>query len=366
MRAEILVEVVGDILKDLEEQPVLHGLQRLNAAVQRLSENASAENQKAVDTWRETVAKALSKTRFKNYPALKLKVLKEIRADQFVGQRLAEDIDRIFAGQGLTPAIAAQRLGELTQLIKDLRNESVKLLSGAEYFDVGSDRLDPGTFEIIIAIPRGAVQDELEEFGKETLKLNRILGVFSEIATGTRDKIKMRAVASSDPTYFLVGAPAVAMIVATAVERIAAFYERILTIVKMRRDLKSQEVPNDIVSALKDHIDASMRKGIEDVAADIQKQYFRGVEKTRKQELETELLNALSEIAERLDNGYLFDVRGEPLADTTDDEAAASESEKTITKVLRKIDELRPRLQQFEAESEPILRLLTRDEDSEA
>jgi hypothetical protein len=362
VRAETLLEVVADILADLHTTGITKLLPRLINALQASMTVTSDLSQKKIGELREEIRLASSKSRFNAYPPSKYVLLKRLGVDRLLGNNLMREIDDSMFGQEITPILAISKLKELQHLLSDLRSETGKLLSGAKYFDIESDKLDPGSFEVIIGIPGRAIHDELEPLAREAMRVNRILGVFSEIATGSRDSVKLRAVASSDPTFYLITAPAVAALFVTVIERVVALYEKVLTIIKLQRDLKAQEIPSDITSALKGHIDQIVGKGLDDIGKQIEESHLRAMEEGRRSELIIEFRHTLTDIAKRIDDGYLFDVRGEPLAAPADDEGEASQSARTITEALRKVEELRPKLQHFEAEREPILRLSGSDE----
>jgi hypothetical protein len=172
----------------------------------------------------------------------------------------------------------------------------------------------------------------------------------------------VRAVASTDPTYYLASVPAVALCIATALERAAALYEKVLNIIKLHRDLRAAEVPKPVLEGMKKHIDDTVAKGLGAIARQIEKEHFPKIDEGRRPELKIELKKALEDIARRLDEGYTFDVRGEAPAPPEEGEEETANS-RAIREAARIVEEVRPQLQRFEAEEEPILLIGKREED---
>jgi hypothetical protein len=294
-------------------------------------------------------------SRFNNYPVSLTHIVEELGVTRLLGEQLSAEIERAFAGNNLTPALVLSRVRQAHENVNTLQKQCNRYASALKYFRITQDQLQPGEFEITVAIPGAAIDCELGKFGRETVKIDKIIGVFSEIATGSRESFRIRAIGSSDLTVFLHSAPAVAALLATSVERVARLYERVLSIMKLHREMKQKDLPAEVMQPLKDHIDQAVKLGLEEIAKQLEAEYFPKMEKGRKQEIRKELRHALENLAARLDRGYTIDVRGEPPERSAD---GAQQNEKTKARQAYKIVEnARPKLQQFKAEAEPILGL---------
>jgi hypothetical protein len=53
-----------------------------------------------------------------------------------------------------------------------------------------------------VLVPRSAVHNGLSEFGKELIVVRKIVRVFQELATGTREDPKINSISSSDLSVF--------------------------------------------------------------------------------------------------------------------------------------------------------------------
>ncbi len=363
MRAEELYRVVREIHSDIEDIGIEVLLPQLVEALLAHANSPTAETQMKIAEAREAVEAALAKSRFNAAAPTERELIAAMEVDHLIGSALAARIKEAFEGNDLTPAVAHERIEAINEQVQQLYSQSEQLTGSLSYFEVEPDELDAGEFEVIVSIPGAAIDDELVQLGKEAIKLNQIIGVFSEIATGSRDPVKIRAVASSDPTFFLASVPAVAAAIAVGIERVAALYERILNIIKLHREMKKLELPTKLLDPLKQYIDTQVGDGIEQIAKQFEREYMVKVEASRKQELKIELRRALREIAQRLDRGYGFDVRGEGTEDAGpadgEGEAAAkgTGSAADISKALKIVTEVRPKLRHFTAEADPILGL---------
>jgi hypothetical protein len=227
-------------------------------------------------------------------------------------------------------------------------------LKSSKYFEVGPDTPEGEDFEFSIIIPRGAVDNELDQFGRELVKLDRLFRLFCELATGSRDDFKIKAVSSSDLTILLHAVPAVALILVTTFERIAAAYERLLNIITLQRGLKKTNAPDSVLEPMRKFIEKTVKAELESAAKELERGYLRKIDQGRRQELKTELRNALKEISSRYDRGYVFDVRGNETDLINETEDPASKEPPSIRRVVA---EKRQRLKLPKAEDTPILGL---------
>lgn len=361
MRAETIYRLTLDIYRDITDLQLIELLEALGSSLQAHATSPTESSQTAVAEARVRVLNALENSRFNSTPPTDAKLLKEMRVHPLLGSSLARNIDAVFAGNAVTPLIASEEFKQLVKEVNHLYEQADAITDAFSYFNTPPDMLEPGEFEIKVEIPCAAIDSELDRFGREVVKINQIIGVFTEIVTGSRESIKVRAISSSDLSIFLESAPAVAALVATSLERLAALYEKVLGIVKLHREMRSRDIPAAVLDPLKQHIDEQVKKGVDAIAKQIEKEAFARVEDGRKQELKTELRNSLQQIAYRLDRGFGFDVRGGNVSpeDDTDVEPDASliERQRAISIAFNRVEEARPKLRQFEGESEAILGL---------
>jgi hypothetical protein len=359
MRAERIYAVAHDIVREFRETEIVVKIEALIEALKEMADDLSTETQDAVISQRKAIADVLKSSKIEDYPPISKQVILESNLQGLFGQELLSEINEVFSRSQITPTEVVQGLDTILADLKALSESAMFTVDGLHYFGIGEDKLSDGEFEVAITIPGLAIDDELLQFGREAIQLNKILGVFVEIATGSREPIKLRAIASTDPTIYLHSTPAVALLVATSIERIAAFYAQIQGIIKVHRDMKSQSVPKSLLDEMKKHIEDSIGKGLEGVAKQIEKEHMGSIEAGRRKELETELKSALLAIARRLDEGYMFDVRGEDIKPSKDEtpEQQTARLARVEHKAFERVMAARPKLTYFERDGDPILGL---------
>lgn len=182
-----------------------------------------------------------------------------------------------------------------------------QLIEGMSHFEVGHEDLNPGEAELSILIPRLAVGERLGSLGLEFVDLEKLVGPFAELATGSRPEVRVRSIASSDYGVFLDIAPQAAAFMAVAVERVVALYKQLLEIRRLRQEMSDQGVTEDGVSGIDAHANELMSAGIEELADELADS-TSVVDQHRSNELKIELRLSLNSI----DQGYSIDVRAQP------------------------------------------------------
>lgn len=361
MRAETLYGITLEIFRDIEDTGVEVLLPRLIESLAAQIEDSTEETQQAVLAVRNELESSLRRSRFNEISHTVSEQLVTLGVGHLLGNALYGRISAAFEGNQITPTVVLTALKEINDELQEFYKQSDNITEAFGYFGFEDDELSPGEFEVLVAIPGKAVDCELGQLGREAVRINQILGVFAELATGSREQTKVRAISSSDLTFFLETAAPIAAMAAVAFERIATLYEKILGVIKLHREMKSLNLPSKVVDPIKQHIETEVQKGLEEIARRIEKEHLRSVDPSRKQELKIELRQALRGIAQRMDNGYGFDVRGEefeqPGEAAEGDAAPMDPGSKAASAAMRIIEEARPKLKQFRAEEEPVLGL---------
>ena len=354
MRAERLFSVCDALHTDYNKTDLVAKLKALQTTVQNQVNNPSGAYSSQIAAARVAVFDAIESSQFAKLAASDARDLEAIRMGAWVGSELRTQIEQAFSGNDLVPSEALEKLTLITTTVEKDYSAAVKVMESLNYFGIPKDQLKAGEFEISVLIPRKAIDNEVNELGSELIKINRYLTLFSEIVTGSRDNYKINAISTTDPTIYLYSLPGVAAAVSVALDKVMGLYEKVLTIRKMRNELKNQGVPPSILSELKSHIETTIKEGLEDHAKEIDKQKLASVEAGRRAELNQEVRSVLWELAQRLDEGYEFDIRGEPPAK---DKNGEEQSNPSIMKDLGIVNENRKRLRFFEASGGPVLRI---------
>lgn len=358
MNVERLHAIALSVRADLDQSGSVAATASLRDALRSsIASPQEPSYQEAVSTGLQNLLDALDAAPSNDFPPLFVEALEELGITEFVGAELAGQLRSIFERNQITPSVAADEVDAIATELSDLDAALTQLLASLAHFKLGSEDLDPGQAELGVLIPRPAVRDELKLLGSEFVELQRLLGPFLEIATGSRPPLTVRTISSSDFGVFLDMAPQAAAFVAVAVERLVALYKQLLEIRKLRQDLVDQGVPAERLDGIDDYANEHMAKGVE-VVADKLLASREEASPGRDNELRIELKLSLNAIANRIDRGYNIDVRAEPEErEASDDEGDEAPTEGADGAALRRIVEISPKLRFINRSGEPILSL---------
>lgn len=358
MNAERLHAIALAVRSDLDQTGVVGVIGVLRDALKnQVGAPQEPSYQQAVSTTLQQLQSALSAAQSNTFPATWIETLEELGAAGLLGAALRQRVTEVFERNQITPSVAAEEVETIAAELQALDTAIDQLLASFDYFDVQREELAPGEVEVSVLIPRAEVREELRRLGEEFVELQKILGPFLELATGSRPPVHVRTMSSSNYSVFLEIAPKAAAFVAIAVERVVALYKSLLEIRKLRQDLADAGVPEAGLAGVDTHANEHMRNGI-DVAADEMLASISVKDASRKNELSNELRGSMNAIANRIDRGYNIDVRAAlPVQpEPTDGETPAVKDSPDIA-ALRRIAELSPNLKFINRVGAPILSL---------
>lgn len=369
MRVERLHELAIELGADLKTSNMPTLISSLAVALQNQVKTPNPNFQAEITSLRQKIEEATSKSVTNNYSPSRISELAELKLDKFFGNSLAAWLKEIFERNQITFDIAQKEVAFIQDRLAQIQNSLKNLVGSLKFLGFGTEKLKPNEYEIAILIPRRAVDNDLGEFGRELNRLDRIFGTFCEVVTGSREHFRIRAIASSELSVFLDSIPAVAAFVALAIERAVKLYETILNIRRLRQQLVIGETPQHITDELQKYIEEKIKEGMQDQAAAIENEYFAKIEKNRQNELRKMLVDALDEIAARIDEGYGFDVRGEPEPEPKDS-AAENDQSKLERRERDRIYEIvaaaRQQIKLFKPEGDPVLRISRQRRDEQS
>lgn len=276
-------------------------------------------------------------------------ILQEIGGEQYFGNSLSAQINKIFAQNQITPSVALTELQELNNGLQAFKNALDQAASAFKHFDISYEKLGPGKCEIGILIPRAAVDNNLIDFAKELEDLGFILNTLSEVVTGKKDALAINTISSSDLLVYLHANLPYAACVAVCVERIVALYKQLLEIRKLHNDLHKQGVPQTQTAGIEQYANELMEQGIEKIIQEIVSKYHKKGDKGRNNELTNALRISLNKIANRIDIGFNIEVRVEP--------PAASKADNESQVAIDAIQSATHGMQYMKLEGKPILKL---------
>lgn len=352
MNAERLHIVARTLKNELEERGAVQRLQALVGALQAIVQQSNASTQQNLASSRNAFYEAVTDTVSDSFTPAWRQILIEIGGEDLFGRNLKQRVQQILADNQMTPGVAHQELNEILKRLKAFTDALNESLEAFEYFELGSEELAPGEAEITLLIPREQVHDKLEEFIEELDDMKFILNVFSELATGHKDDLKIRTVSSSGLMVFLAAHPKFAATIAKAIDFVVGQYKKILEIKKLQAEIDRLQLPEDISEKTKEHANTLMEGQIEKFTIEIINEYG-GRDGERKNELRNAVKVSLNKIANKIDRGFNIEVRIEPPSEPLEN----AKELKELQKAVQTIQAASANMQYMKLEGPPILAL---------
>jgi hypothetical protein len=202
-------------------------------------------------------------------------------------------------------------VNQLASAVQQIRSAFITL-------KIPAKDLEPGESELGVLVPRVAVHNYLGEFADELDELRFILAIFQEVVTGKREDFEIRTISSSDLSVYLEIMPPVAACIAIALDRLIETYKKILEIRKLHGELKNQKVPEEHLKGIEQHANEAMEKGI-DKLIPVGLDTYCKAKAERRNELANGLRISLNKMANRIDRGYNFEIRVQPIKEAKTD-----------------------------------------------
>jgi hypothetical protein len=352
MNAERLHAIAVFLKKEISDTKIDGKLQNLINALQNVVNQPAPQHQQALADNIKAVYSALTDAPSDDLSPAWRQLLTEVGGNELFGRPLKTIIENIFSTNQITPAVALTELQQLLKRVNTFKAALDQLTVALRQLNIGDETLSPGQCEIGMLIPRTAVDNHLTEFADELNEISFILNTFSEIGTGKKDNLDIKTISSTDLTVYLNAAAPFAACLAVAIERIVALYRQLLEIRKLRADLQKQGVPAEQTAGIEDYANKLMDNGIEKLSVDIITEFYKGSDDGRKNELSNAARISLDRLATRIDRGYNFEVRVEPLH--VDQEQ--NENQKDLKEQIQKIQAAAKNMEFMKLEGEPILK----------
>lgn len=361
MNAERLHAIVNALREEMKVAGTASLVQQLRDNLQQAVASPEAPGpQQEVANVRTQLNERLAQAPSNEFSPAWREALDELGVADLVGDGLRERIEEIFTRNEITPSAAVSELDPLVERVQQLQSALENVHNGFSFFGIGADELGPGDIEIGFLIPREAVRDELEDLGKEFIKLQQILGPFLEIAspTGSREGLRIRAISSSAFAAFLQSYPAAALIVATAIERLIASYKNIMDIRVAQQQLKDSGLSEKALKSVAEEAETKISRDIKTIVTDLLKGAPK-IDKGRRNELRKELTVSLNALINRIDRGYNIEIRVEEIEPPAEDEPEKrpTPEERARLDMVEQVRAMQDSLKFTNATGQPILML---------
>lgn len=287
-------------------------------------------------------------------------IMEELGVIDEFGERLESRVRGVFERNQITLNAALEELKKLHEDLNGTATHLSNLVEGFEYFGVGADELEKDECEVGVIIPRAYVNDNLKEFGAELVQVEKMLLVFSELATGQRKPLEIRQISSSELSVFLEYLPEIGACIAVAVERIVALYKQLLEIKKLKIELAANEVPEEKLSGIEEHASSIVSPKLDELASELMEEYGAHLEQERKHEVSIEVRHSLNKLANRIDRGFNIELRVSPQEEGEEEVEADENPEQKAAR--QQILDSASKIEYLDNSGEPVLFLPENDD----
>jgi hypothetical protein len=254
-----------------------------------------------------------------------------IGADRFFSTSLLGQIVQAIGENGITPAVARDRVHAIYNDRQSFVHRLVMLVDALSGLGIGPDNLPAGESQIGFRVPREMFDNELTGWISELNEVRRIIRPFSELSTGSAEPLKMGEVSSSDPIVFLILNISTVATIATAISWCIDQWKKVEEI----RNLRAQtaKLDTDVDKNILDGLTAKFDEMIEQrVSRAVNEQAIRFVEPTsdagRHNELVTEMERSLRSLLARIERGMTVELK---LIAKAKDDASAEDNQAADT-----------------------------------
>lgn len=357
MNAERLHKILIELNDEQKEISLVAKLTELTSHLQNVVNNpAEPTYQEELSKTLKTLLSDLSNATSNSFSPAYKQVTDEIGISEFLGVQLNERLELIFSRNQITPSTALKEIKEILTLVKNFDSAISSIITGFDVLDIGKEELNPGECEAGFSIPRKFIENKLSTFSKEVSEINFILSNLSEIVIGKKEEYEVRTISSSDFLIYISISLIVANALSKILERIINTYKSILEIKNLRNQLKDKGVPAKNTKEVEKYANSLMEKEIKELSLEIVKEYYKGKDIGRRNELSNGLIISLNKIANRIDQGFNIEVRVEPLLEFEEDDKISKEDQLKI-ELITKIQAASNNLKFITTTGKPILKL---------
>lgn len=281
-------------------------------------------------------------------------VISDLSLSAFLGEGLLNRVLAIFQANQLSANLASTALISLkTEVVKKL--DLVASVNHA-FTDLGVDYFSPedNSGEMVINLPVEQATKTLDELSKETKEWHRICEAISETFDPDRTPITVFTLASGSWLFYLVGTPAFIYGVAKCMKGVNLILTELIKMKSLYSELVVTRTPKEILKKLEDHNSEKVKTDLEELAGNLVKEFYKGGDDARANELRNALSSALQRLSRKLADGTKVNLR---LTAPARPQVADGEDPSPAQKILLKGIEDVEKIQKEIALAKPLLNI---------
>ena len=253
-------------------------------------------------------------------------------ADRLVGKGLSSELRRIFEAGSYTSVQTLDQLKQLLDRLNTFASAIDQVLTSFRALQVEDESLDPGTSVVGMVMPAGSFDGSLRELQRELEFFGQLLVELTEVAEGGASEHEVYSLYASDLGIDVIATLAVAADFAGIVTALQYAFDKIAQF----RDLKAKAEDLGVDAQTVEGLSAQGHQVMDDALDEIHAKVFQNCkvdDEGRVRELETAFELRLNGLANRLDKGFMFEVRTELLEEPTEPQESQAEQVAALSTV---------------------------------
>ena len=335
------------ITEEFDSGQIIQNLAELERTLDTSVKSPSEKNTQAFRQTYEKMGQTLQSAQINVTTPTGRMILDKIGATKYTGQGLWEKLSAIISQNSVAPANALEQLGNLQRGVRGFHDSVQTLHDKLHELNIEHEELPNKLARIGVVIPEGLVESKLEGLATELHEFDDVFKTFQRIAGQKPVSLAISSIGPGGFQLFLDAGPVVGAITARAVEEIAAMYENLQEVRKLREGLAKQNVPAERIEALQADEKQLVEKGLDELTKSLLAEYYSSTDKSRG-DLKVLLARDLRFLADRIDRGVV--VEAEMAGPTASAKAARK-------KLIQNINDRGRALGRLQRESEPIFGL---------
>jgi len=269
--------------------------------------------------------------------------LSEMGGEEFFDYRIVDKIQDLVEKNAMTPTVARDFVMSLAGKRANFLEVMRQTRDGLSTLGAKGSDLVAGNADASFLIPRDLFNNELGEFAKELVFINKFVLAISEAVTGNAEPVQLETLSSSIPTVAIMANAGVIWVIAKTVDKFLESWERIERIRKVRAELAELGIRKSAFAELTDQIKTTINDVVEESVRMALEKYNH--DDGRKNELSNGLRQNTKRLFGQIERGLTIQFNIKEKDDAT-------EEQKEVTTSL---SEISSKLQFPVFNSEPIL-----------
>jgi hypothetical protein len=301
MESSKLHNVIYDAV---QEETEIKLTDKINALVTQIQQNQAPQIESTI----EDIKESLSISVFNSYSVSNLKVLNEIKGEDFFGENAFHKVKTILE---LNSYNTSKIVSELQAYVKS-RNEFIATLTQIK---AGFEKLEIPLhftyedYELGLLLPSKTEFNSIKGLSKELSKWDKSIKSYRELVGLGPEDTKITLVNNGSLEFFTENPEQVALCISFTLERLFKLYKNILEIRSAWKKLKDTGLPKTQEKVIKNHEKEVYDKEVDSIVADLVKKFAdKKIEEGRLNELKISIKGHTNYFAKCIDDGLVIEI----------------------------------------------------------